>query len=247
MNLHLSGHVAIVTGGSRGIGAAICRALAAEGADIALLYASNAEKAEETAAACAAYGVRAKAYACHVEKEEEAAQTVRDILSAFGRIDILVNNAGITRDKLVNGMRASDFDDVIDVNLRGAFHMLRAVYPLMAKQRSGRILNISSVAGLSGNAGQVNYAASKAGLIGMTKSAAKELAARGVTCNAIAPGFISTDMTEKFAQDEKTLHAIPVRRMGSAEEVGALAAFLCSPQAAYITGEVIRIDGGMMM
>ncbi|MBQ7983139.1 MAG: SDR family oxidoreductase, partial [Clostridia bacterium] len=127
------------------------------------------------------------------------------------------------------------------------FHMLRAVYPLMAKQRSGRILNISSVAGLSGNAGQANYAASKAGLIGMTKSVARELAARGITCNAIAPGFIATDMTEKFAQDEKTLSAIPVRRMGTPDEVAALAAYLCSPHAAYITGEVIRIDGGMMM
>jgi len=212
-----------------------------------VLYASNAEKAEAAAAACAACGVRAKAYPCRVENSTEAAQTVKDILADFGRIDILVNNAGITRDKLVNGMRDADFDDVIDVNLRGAFHMLRAVYPLMAKQRSGRILNISSVAGLSGNAGQTNYAASKAGLIGMTKSAARELAARGVTCNAIAPGFIATDMTEKFAQDEKTLAAIPVRRMGTPDEVAALAAYLCSPHAAYITGEVIRIDGGMMM
>ncbi|MBE6658972.1 MAG: 3-oxoacyl-[acyl-carrier-protein] reductase [Ruminococcaceae bacterium] len=247
MNLQLNGLVAVVTGGSRGIGLAICKALAAEGADVAVLYASNAEKAEAAAAACAACGVRAKAYPCRVENSTEAAQTVKDILADFGRIDILVNNAGITRDKLVNGMRDADFDDVIDVNLRGAFHMLRAVYPLMAKQRSGRILNISSVAGLSGNAGQTNYAASKAGLIGMTKSAARELAARGVTCNAIAPGFIATDMTEKFAQDEKTLAAIPVRRMGTPDEVAALAAYLCSPHAAYITGEVIRIDGGMMM
>ena len=247
MNLQLNGLVAVVTGGSRGIGLAICKALAAEGADVAVLYASNAGKAEEASAACTACGVRAKAYPCRVENSTEAAQTVRDILADFGRIDILVNNAGITRDKLVNGMRDADFNDVIDVNLRGAFHMLRAVYPLMAKQRSGRILNISSVAGLSGNAGQAKYAASKAGLIGMTKSVARELAARGITCNAIAPGFIATDMTEKFAQDEKTLSSIPVRRMGTPDEVAALAAYLCSPHAAYITGEVIRIDGGMMM
>ena len=142
-------------------------------------------------------------------------------------------------------MREADFCDVIDVNLKGAYHMIRNIYPLMAKQRAGRIINISSVSGLSGNAGQVNYSASKAGLIGMTKSVAKELAARGVTCNAIAPGFIETDMTARFAQDDAVLSAIPVRRMGTPGEVGALAAFLCSPQAAYITGEVIRIDGGM--
>lgn len=247
MNLQLNGQVAVVTGGSRGIGLAICKALAAEGADVAILYAANAEKAEEAAQMCSACGVRAKAYQCRVQNTAETAQTLGAVLTDFGRLDILVNNAGITRDKLVNGMRDADFDDVIDVNLKGAFHMIRAVYPLMAKQHSGRILNISSVAGLSGNAGQANYAASKAGLIGMTKSVAKELAARGVTCNAIAPGFIATDMTEKFAQDEKIRSAIPLRRMGTPDEVAALAVFLCSPYAAYITGEVIRMDGGMMM
>ena len=245
MNLNLSGMTAVVTGGSRGIGYAICEALAKEGADIALLYASNSEAADAAAEAFSALGVRAKAYQCRVENEEEAAAVVKAVKEDFGKIDILVNNAGITRDKLVNGMKEADFCDVIDVNLKGAYHMIRNVYPLMAKQRTGRIINISSVSGLTGNAGQVNYSASKAGLIGMTKSVAKELAARGVTCNAIAPGFIETDMTARFAEDNAVLSAIPVRRMGTPSEVGALAAFLCSPYAAYITGEVIRIDGGM--
>lgn len=247
MELGLSGKLAVVSGGSRGIGLAVCRALAMEGCDVALLYASNAEKAEAEAAALTAYGVRAKAYACHVENEAEVAETVNTVRADFGGIDILVNNAGITRDKLVNGMKEADFRDVLDVNLCGAFHMIRAVYPLMAKARAGRIVNISSVAGLMGNAGQANYAASKAGLIGLTKSVARELASRGVTCNAIAPGFIATDMTEKFAQDEGVLASIPVRRMGSSDEVAALVAYLCAPQAAFITGEVIRIDGGMAM
>jgi len=245
MNLHLDGMTAVVTGGSRGIGYAICEALAREGADIALLYASNTEAAEAAVKAFFALGVRARSYPCRVENEAEAAAVVKAVTEDFGHIDILVNNAGITRDKLVNGMREADFCDVIDVNLKGAYHMIRNIYPLMAKQRAGRIINISSVSGLSGNAGQVNYSASKAGLIGMTKSVAKELAARGVTCNAIAPGFIETDMTARFTQDDAVLSAIPVRRMGTPGEVGALAAFLCSPQAAYITGEVIRIDGGM--
>ncbi len=247
MELGLGGMVAVVTGGSRGIGYAICETLAKEGCDIALLYASNAEKAEAAIKTMTEYGVRAKAYICHVENEVETADTVKAVLSDFGRIDILVNNAGITRDKLVNGMKEADFRGVLDVNLTGAFHMIKGVYPLMAKQRSGRIINISSVAGLCGNAGQVNYAAAKAGLIGMTKSTAKELAARGVTCNAIAPGFIETDMTQKFREDDGVLASVPVRRMGTPGEVAALCAYLCSPQAAYITGEVIRIDGGMAM
>lgn len=247
MNLNLSGNVAVITGGSRGIGYAVGEALAREGCDIALLYASNTEKANAAAEAFSALGVRAKAYLCHVEDEEEAASTVKAVKEDFAHIDILVNNAGITRDKLVNGMKEADFCDVINVNLKGAYHMIRNVYPLMARQRSGRILNISSVSGLMGNAGQVNYSASKAGLIGMTKSVAKELAGRGVTCNAIAPGFVATDMTEKFAENEAVLSSIPVGRMGKPEEIGALAAFLCSPHAAYITGEVIRADGGMAM
>ncbi|MBQ8578885.1 MAG: 3-oxoacyl-[Clostridia bacterium] len=247
MNLNLQGQTAVVTGGSRGIGYAVCEALADEGCNIAILYASNTEKAEAAAAAFAEKGVKAKAYLCHVENEEDAANTVKAVKEEFGRIDILVNNAGITRDKLVNGMKEADFCDVIDVNLKGAFHMIKNIYPLMAKQRAGRIINVSSISGLMGNAGQVNYSASKAGLIGMTKSVAKELAPRGITCNAIAPGFVSTDMTEKFAEDESVLSAIPLRRMGKPEEVGALAAYLCSPGAAFITGEVIRIDGGMAM
>ncbi len=247
MELGLSGKTAVVTGGSRGIGRAVCDALAKEGCDIALIYASNKEKAAAAVSALEEYGVRAKAYACHVETEAEVMETIKAISADFGGIDILVNNAGITRDKLVNGMKDADFSAVIDVNLRGAFHMIRGVYSLMAKQRAGRIVNISSVAGLMGNAGQANYAASKAGLIGLTKSVARELAPRGVTCNAIAPGFVTTDMTESFLHDDAILASIPMRRMGTPEEVAALVVYLCSPHAAFITGETVRIDGGMAM
>ena len=247
MTLHLNGKVAVVTGGSRGIGRSICETLAKEGADVAILYASAAETADALAAALTASGVCAKAYRCHVENEEEAATVIKAVKEDFGRIDILVNNAGITKDRLVNGMKEQDFCDVIDVNLKGAFHMIKNVYPLFAKQRAGKIINISSIAGIMGNPGQVNYAASKAGLIGMTKTVAKELASRGVTCNAVAPGFVATDMTEKFAEDSQLLDAIPVKRMGKPEEVAALVAYLCSPMSDFITGEVIRIDGGMAM
>ena len=162
-------------------------------------------------------------------------------------MDILVNNAGITRDKLVMAMKPADFDAVLQTNLTGAFHMIKQVYPIFARQKSGKIVNISSVSGLMGNAGQANYAASKAGLVGLTKSVAKELASRGICCNAVAPGFIQTDMTEKFVDNEALLQQIPQKRMGRPEEVAALVLFLASPQADYITGEVIRIDGGLAM
>lgn len=245
--MNLTGKTAIVTGGSRGIGRAVCIALAEQGANIALIYAGNAEKAEETLQLLSAYPVQAQAYCCNVADFDATKAVISEIHKTFGSIDICVNNAGITKDKLMLSMKPEEFSAVIDINLTGAFNVLKQVYPVMAKQRSGKIINVSSVAGLMGNAGQVNYAASKAGLIGMTKSIAKELAPRGIQCNAIAPGFIATDMTEAFQDKPEVMNAIPMKRMGKPEEVAALVAFLASPMADYITGEVIRIDGGMAM
>ncbi|MGM9653174.1 MAG: 3-oxoacyl-[acyl-carrier-protein] reductase [Eubacteriales bacterium] len=242
----LQGKVAVVTGGSRGIGRAICLEYAKNGADIAILDIS-AEAAQATAAEIAALGVRANAYACNIAEEESVKAAFKALLADFGTVDILVNNAGITRDKLMMTMKADEFDSVLSVNLRGAFLATKQVYPIFAKKRSGRIISLASVAGIMGNAGQVNYAASKAGIIGMTKSIAKELASRGVTCNAIAPGFVQTDMTAAFQGSEEALSAIPMRRFARPEEIAALALFLASDAAGYITGEVIRIDGGMAM
>lgn len=243
----LKGKTAVVTGGSRGIGRAVCLKLAENGADIALIYASSSQSAEEVVNEITALGSHAKAYCCHVQSFEETSETVAQIVKDFGHIDILVNNAGITRDKLMLSMKENDFDDVIDVNLKGVYNMMRHIYPLLAKQKSGKIINISSIAGIIGNAGQTNYSASKAGIIGLTKSAARELAGRGICCNAIAPGFIETDMTVKFADDKAVLDKIPMKRMGKAEEVAKLALFLASDMSDYITGEVIRCDGGMAM
>jgi len=243
----LKGKTAAVTGGSRGIGAAICRKFAENGADIALIYAGSTEKAEALASEAAEkYGIRAKCYKCDVADFEAVAQTIKQINADFGTIDILVNNAGITNDKLVLAMKEDDFDRVIDVNLKGCFNTIRQVYPIFVRKKAGRIINISSVAGIMGNAGQANYAASKAGIIGLTKSAAKELASRGITVNAIAPGVITTDMTADMA-DSPIMEQIPMKRAGSPEEVAALALFLASDTASYITGEVIRIDGGLAM
>ena len=196
-----------------------------------------------------ARGVKRRAYKCDVSgnfstRVEEA---FKSVVTEFGTVDILVNNAGITRDRLVLAMKEQDFDDVIAVNLKGAFNLIKQVYPVLARKRSGRIINISSVAGLCGNPGQLNYSASKAGLIAMTKTVAKELAARGVTCNAIAPGFVETDMTKDIAQSAPLADAIPMKRFAKPEEIAALASFLASDRAAYITGEVIRCDGGLAM
>lgn len=243
----LNGKVAVVTGGSRGIGREICRKLAQNGADVAFLYAGNRQKADETLAALGGLPVRAKAYRCNVADADETAAVFAEIVRDFGTVDILVNNAGITRDKLVIGMKEADFDEVIDVNLKGAFHTIRQVYPIFIKKKSGKIINVSSVSGLIGNPGQANYAASKAGIVGLTKTVAKELASRGVCCNAIAPGFIRTDMTESFAENEAVIRSIPMKRFGMPAEVAELVLFLASPQSDYITGNVIRIDGGLAM
>lgn len=242
----LKGKTAVVTGGSRGIGKAICLKFAENGADIAFLYAGNTVKAEETQKELEALGVKAKAYQCNVADGDAVAAVVKEIVKEFGGIQILVNNAGITKDKLVPMMKAADFDAVIDTNLKGVFYMIKGVYPLFLKQKGGKIINISSVSGLTGNPGQANYSASKAGVVGLTKSVAKELASRGICCNAIAPGFIATEMTEALENDALK-EAIPMKRFGEAEEVAKLALFLASEQSDYITGEVIRIDGGLAM
>lgn len=245
--MNLQGKIAVVTGGSRGIGRAVCHKLAQHGANIALIYAGNEAAAQETLEQLKAFPVRAQAYRCNMAEAEQVKQTFAAIVGDFGTVDILVNNAGITNDKLVLSMDAEAFTRVIDVNLNGAFYAIRQVYPLFARKKSGKIINISSVSGLMGNAGQANYSASKAGLIGMTKSVAKELASRGVCCNAIAPGFIRTDMTESMADNESLRQSIPLKRVGQPEEVAELALFLASPASDYITGEVIRVDGGLAM
>lgn len=243
----LKGKTAIVTGGSRGIGAAICKKFAEQGANIALLYAGNTQKAEETKAALLEMGVKAEAYQCNVADAEQVAAVCKQIIKDFGGADILVNNAGITKDKLVPMMKVPDFDSVVDTNLKGAFYMIKQLYPVFMKQKSGKIINVSSVSGLMGNPGQTNYSASKAGLIGLTKSVAKELASRNVNCNAIAPGFVATDMTENLSENNALVDHIPMKRFAQPEDIANLALFLASDQSDYITGEVIRIDGGLAM
>ena len=247
--MNVAGKTAVVTGGSRGIGRAICLELAGQGANIVLCYAGNESSAAETTAACEQLGVKALALRCNVADAGEVKAMMDTALAEFGRIDILVNNAGITRDGLLMMMKEEDFDAVLDTNLKGAFLCMKAATRTMMKQRYGRIVNLSSVVGLRGNAGQVNYATSKAGVIGMTKSAAKELASRGITVNAVAPGFIDTDMTASLPENARTalLSSIPVGRLGAAEEVAKAVAFLASDDAAYVTGQVLAIDGGMSM
>ena len=245
----LNGKTALVTGASRGIGKAIALKLAEEGANVAVVYAGNQQAAEETCGLLAEKGIKAKAYGCDVSDFEATKQLVGQVIEDFGGIDILVNNAGIVRDGLVLSMKEADFDAVVATNLKGAFNLIKHTYSQFMKRRSGRIINITSVAGLMGNAGQANYASAKAGMIGLTKTVAKELAARGITCNAIAPGFIETDMTDALSDKVKegAAAAIPMRHMGKPEDIANLTAFLASEQAGYITGEVIRVDGGMCM
>ena len=247
--MNFSEKTAVVTGGSRGLGRAICLELARCGANVVLCYAGNEAAANETVAACEALGAKAAAIRCDVSKEDEVKALMDAALKTFGRIDILVNNAGITRDGLLMLMKPEDFDAVIAANLRGAFLCMKAVARQMVKQRYGRIVSLSSVVGLRGNAGQVNYAASKAGVIGMTKSLAKELAGRNITVNAVAPGFIDTDMTAALAETAKNaaLGSIPMGRMGTPENVAKAVAFLADEDAGYITGQVLAVDGGMSM
>lgn len=245
----LQGKIALVTGASRGIGRSIALELARQGADVALVYAGNEEKAQATKAEVEALGVKANTYRCNVADFEATKELVARVIEEMGGIDILVNNAGIVRDGLVLSMKEADFDQVIDVNLKGAFNMIKHTYSHFMRKRKGRIINITSVIGLSGNAGQANYASAKAGLIGLTKSVAKELAGRGVTCNAIAPGYITTDMTDALSDKvkESMEAAIPKKKAGAPEDIAYTAAFLASDGARYITGEVIRVDGGLAM
>lgn len=240
---------ALVTGGGRGIGRAVCLALAKAGVDLCINYAAGSSAAEQTAEECRELGVQAVVLQADVTNPAECQNLVEKAAGTFGRLDVLVNNAGVNADKLILRMQEADFDKVIDTNLKGAFFCCKAACKLMMRQRYGRIINISSVVGLHGNAGQSNYAASKAGLIGLTKSLAKEFAARGVTVNAVAPGFIETDMTAAMPEAAKAaaLAAVPAGRIGHADEVAAAVAFLASSQAAYITGQVLCVDGGMGM
>lgn len=243
----IQGKTAIVTGGSRGIGAATAKKLASMGANIAVIYAGNEVAANAVCGVCRdEFGVKAEAFQCDVADFAQTKETVTAIKDTFGTVDILINCAGITRDKLLAMMREDDFDAVIATNLKGTFNMIRQCCGIFIRNKGGSIVNVSSVVGLTGNAGQCNYSASKAGIIGLTKSTAKELAAKNIRCNAVAPGFIATDMTKDLGgEDSPWLKMIPLARAGEAEEVAEAIAFLAD--ASYITGEVLRVDGGMAM
>ncbi|MCT1399166.1 3-oxoacyl-[acyl-carrier-protein] reductase [Paenibacillus sp. p3-SID867] len=249
MSEALKGQTALVTGASRGIGRSIALGLADLGANVAVNYAGSEAAAAEVVEAIRAKGVSAIAVKSNVGRTEEADAMVKQVLETFGRIDILVNNAGITRDNLIMRMKEEEFDQVIETNLKGVFNCLKAVTRPMMKQRYGRIINISSVVGALGNPGQANYVAAKAGVIGLTKSAARELASRGITVNAVAPGFIDTDMTRELPEDtrEGLLGGIPLARLGQPEEIAGVVAFLASSSASYMTGQVLHVDGGMYM
>lgn len=239
--------VAVVTGGSRGIGKSICVALAKNGFNIVTCYTSNPASVEETLAACKEQGVEAYAVCANVANSEDVDKLFDEVKDKFGRIDVLVNNAGITRDNLILRMTEEEFNQVIDVNLKGAFLCSKVATKMMLKKKYGRIINISSVVGISGNAGQVNYSSSKAGLLGMTKSIAKELGGKGITANAIAPGFIQTEMTEQLSDDAQKYwqERIPRKRLGKPEDIANAVCFLASENADYITGVVLPVDGGM--
>ncbi|SDW01209.1 3-oxoacyl-[acyl-carrier-protein] reductase [Marininema mesophilum] len=240
--------VALVTGGSRGIGRAVALALAKAGADVAIVYAGNQNAAEDTATAIRDEGRQAITIQADVSQSADVDRAVKETMSALGRVDILVNNAGIARDNLMLRIKEEDWDQVLDTNLKGVFLFTKAVTRSMMKQRSGRIINVSSVVGLIGNPGQANYTAAKAGVLGLTKSAARELASRNITVNAIAPGFIETDMTEKLGDEakENMLEQIPLSRMGKPEDVAQAVVFLASDYASYITGQTLNVDGGMV-
>lgn len=245
----MSEKIAVVTGGSRGIGAAIAKKLASQGMTVIINYCGSEDRALAVKSEIEAAGGQAEAWRCDISDCGQCEAFVKAVMEKYGRIDVLVNNAGITRDGLMMRMSDEDFSRVIDTNLKGTFYMMRFASRHMLKAKKGRIINMASVVGLMGNAGQVNYAASKAGVIGATKSAAKELASRGITVNAIAPGFIDTEMTGALSEkvQEQTLTQIPLGTFGKPEDIANCAAFLASDEAAYITGQVIQVDGGMCM
>lgn len=244
----LAGKTAIVTGGSRGIGKGIVLEFAKQGANVAFTYSSSAQAAKELEAELETFGVKAKGYQSDAASFEQSEQLVEEVLKDFGTIDILINNAGITKDTLLMRMSEADFDKVIEVNLKSVFNMTKSVQKSMLKQRSGSIINISSVVGVQGNAGQANYAASKAGMLGFTKSVALELGSRNIRCNAIAPGFIETEMTEKLNPEvvEGWRNAIPLKRGGQPQDIANACVFLASDMASYITGQTLLVDGGMI-
>ena len=247
--MDLTGKTALITGASRGIGKAIALKLAGQGANIAIPYLGDPAEAEQAQKEIETLGVKCVMYVCDVSSFEASKEVVEKVIEEFGGVDILVNNAGIVRDKLILSMKEEDFDRVIDTNLKGAFHMIKHLYRNFIRKRAGRIINIASVAGLMGNAGQANYAAAKAGMIGLAKTTAKELAGWGITCNVVAPGFVATDMTGKLPEQvlSAAQEAIPLKRMGSPEEIAAVCTFLASDGAGYITGAVIPVDGGLNM
>lgn len=245
----LTGKVALVTGASRGIGRAIALHLAEHGADVAVNYAGSEAAAGEVVAAIEAMGRKAIKLRADVSSYQESEELVKQTIEKFGKIDILVNNAGITRDNLIIRMKEEEFDQVIATNLKGVFNCVKAVTRPMMKQRFGRIINISSVVGVLGNPGQANYVAAKAGVIGLTKATARELSTRGITVNAVAPGFIETDMTDKLSAEmrEQMLKQIPLERLGQPEEIAKVVRFLASDDASYMTGQTLHVDGGMYM
>ena len=245
----LEGKVALVTGAARGIGKAVAKCFAEQGATVVITDLTINDDAVETIKELEAFGVEVRAYASNASSFDDAHTVVKSIVDEFGRIDILVNNAGITKDGLLMKMSEADFDAVIDVNLKGTFNTIRHVSRQMLKQKEGRIVNMSSVVGIAGNAGQVNYAASKAGVIGITKSAAKELASKGITVNAIAPGYIDTDMTKVLPDKvkEEMLAQIPAKKLGAVEDIANAVEFLAKEESSYITGQVLHVNGGMYM
>ncbi|MDR0879902.1 MAG: 3-oxoacyl-[acyl-carrier-protein] reductase [Clostridioides sp.] len=247
--MNLTGRVAIVTGGSRGIGNAVARKLASLGADIVINYTSNAEVAKTAEEEIESLGVRCRSVKCDVSKFEEVQKMMDEVVEEFGKIDILVNNAGITRDGLLMRMKEEDFDAVVDINLKGVFNCTKTAAKYMMKKKYGKVVNMSSVVGIIGNAGQANYCASKAGVIGFTKATARELASRNININAVAPGFIETDMTAVLKDEvrDEMLKSIPKKSFGKPEDIANVVAFLVSDLSSYVTGQVINVDGGMVM